>query len=477
MGAATAAEGAAMPETSAPNPARAVGERCHDPYLRCALYGAAQVALGIRGCCVLSHSPQGCYQLVDAAFGWQNADYEETLTLCTKLCEDEIVHGGEETLARTIREARDESASVMFVLTACGPEIVGDDVVAVCAELSGEVGFEVVPILSAGFRGDQNHGADIALEAILKHLVHPGAEPDGEGSEGEGSEGNGDGKDARSVCLIAPHANQNPTWMGDLAWVERVLERLGARVAAVLAHETRLEDLQAIPKAAASVVLSHDAGQAAAESLAERFGVEQWCRGIPLPIGFTNIRRWLVELGRRLGAEDAARELVAEGEAMVVDRLRRKGLEQSAMHRAPAAIVADATVGVPLVRFIAEDLEMIPELVCLRSGSADARDLLAAELSDLGLAPRVVHQSDVYQAKMALAEVRPEMVFGSNVERHAAENLDIPFVFRVVNPISRFRLADREYFGYEGMLNLIETIQNDWLDRYRSQTRRYRARW
>ena len=37
-----------------------------------------------------------------AAFGWQDADYTETLTLCTKLCEDEIVHGGEELLARTI---------------------------------------------------------------------------------------------------------------------------------------------------------------------------------------------------------------------------------------------------------------------------------------------------------------------------------------------------------------------------------------
>ena len=76
--------------------------RCHDPYLRCALYGAAQTALGVKGGCVLSHSPQGCFQLVDAAFSWQDADYTETLTLCTKLCEDEIVHGGEELLARAI---------------------------------------------------------------------------------------------------------------------------------------------------------------------------------------------------------------------------------------------------------------------------------------------------------------------------------------------------------------------------------------
>ena len=38
-------------------------------------------------------------------------------------------------------------------------------------------------------------------------------------------------------------------------------------------------------------------------------------------------------------------------------------------------------------------------------------------------------------------------------------------------------MIDRAYFGYTGMLNLIETMQNDWLDRYRSKERRYKARW
>ena len=34
-------------------------------------------------------------------------------------------------------------------------------------------------------------------------------------------------------------------------------------------------------------------------------------------------------------------------------------------------------------------------------------------------------------------------------------------------------LAER----WEAALNLIEEIQNDWLDRYRSRQRRYEARW
>jgi nitrogenase molybdenum-iron protein alpha/beta subunit len=194
-------------------------------------------------------------------------------------------------------------------------------------------------------------------------------------------------------------------------------------------------------------------------------------------VGFTNTRNWLVELGKRLGAGKEAQQIIAQGETMVVEQCRRKGLEQFAMHRATAAIVADATVGIPLLRFITEDLEMIPSLVCLRSGQAGTQEMLEHELAELGLNAQVVYNTDVYQSKMMLAQVRPEMVLGSNIERHAVRELDIPFVFRLANPISRFRMTNRAYWGYVGMLNLVECIQNDWWDRYRSKRRRYKARW
>jgi nitrogenase molybdenum-iron protein alpha/beta subunit len=333
-----------------------------------------------------------------------------------------------------------------------------------------------VPIPCAGFRGDQNYGADIALDAILRHgLSREDGAAQTPSLAGEFDISSADLR--HPVCLIAPHANANPTWMGDLAWVKEVLARMGATVIATVAHDTTLDELERIRLAEACVVLSHDAGQKAANLLTETYGIEQWCRGLPLPIGFTNTRAWLMELGCRLGAEREARALIADAETMVVRVCRRKGLEQSAMHRAPAAVVADATVGVPLLRFITEDLEMIPQLVCLRSGQEGTQEMLEKELEELCLSPRVIYNVDVYQAKMALAEVMPEMVLGSAVEQHAVAELGIPYVSRLVNPVRRFRLSDRAYWGYAGMLNLIEFIQNDWWDRYRSKSRRYKARW
>ncbi|MGA3360072.1 MAG: nitrogenase component 1 [Halobacteriota archaeon] len=434
-------------------------DACLDPYVRCALSGAAQTALGVSDSAVLAHAPQGCNYLVDGAFSWQDCDYAQTTTLCTKLCEDEIVHGGEELLARTILEAKELDISALFVLSACGPEIVGDDIVAVCEDMQPKVDFKIIPIECAGFRGSQYDGIDLALDAMLRTLAETRPTI------------------PNSVCLVAPHANANPTWMADLAWVKDVLSRLGVQVVATLTHATPLSDLADVAAAEGVLQLSHDAGYRAVAYLADTFGVEPLCAELPLPIGMTNARRWLTSLGERFDAEPIAENMIADGERMVTETCRRRWPMARFFYRTPAAIVADATIGIPLVRFATEEMELTPALVALRSANLDAERLLERELNELGLAPQVVCGTDVYTTRRSLEAVRPRVVFGSTIERHASEGLDVPYIFEVVRPVRQFRLLNREYFGYRGILNLLECIQNEWSDRWRSTQRRYAARW
>ncbi len=394
------------------------------------------------------------------AFAWQACDYMETMTLCTKLCVDEIVHGGEDLLARTIREARELPISALFVLSACGPEIVGDDIVAVCEEMQPEVEFKLIPVQSPGFKGSQYDGIDIALDTILKRIVDDGHE-----------------KVPNSVCLIAPHANANPTWMADLAWAKQALSSMGVTVTATLTHRTPLSEIERLSSAEASIVLSHDAGQKAADYLATVYGIEQVCKGVSLPIGMTNTQRWLTAIGERFDAQKAAEKLVADGERMVTGTCRRKWPMARFFYRTPAAIVADATVGIPMVRFVTEEMEMTPELIALYSSGSDVKGLLEGELKSLGLSPKVVCGTDVYKTRNGLAEAKPKVIFGSTVERHASEGLEAPYVVEVVRPMRQFRLIDRAYFGYTGLLNLFECVQNEWTLRWRSKEKRYKARW
>jgi len=348
----------------------------------------------------------------------------------------------------------------MFVLSACGPEIVGDNISAVCENVNDKVHFRLLPIECAGFRGTQYDGIDIALDSILKNLALDKSK-----------------KRTNSVCIIAPHANANPTWMADLTWVKNVLLEIGVDMITTLTHRTSLNEIANISAAEKSIVLSHDAGQKAATYLAKEFDVEQICHNVPLPIGLTNTRRWLTELGKTFNARHVVENLITKGENMVVDQCRRKWIELYSISRLSTAIIADATVGIPLVRFITEDLELIPELVYLRSSKNAAGAIIENELQQLDLKPKIVYHTDVYQTRKSLVEIEPNIVIGSNIEKHAIEGLNTHYIFQLISPIQRFRMINREYFGYTGILNLLELIQNEVWDKYRSKVTRYKARW
>ncbi|MDD1662465.1 MAG: hypothetical protein LUQ60_01800, partial [Methanomicrobiales archaeon] len=156
---------------------------------------------------------------------------------------------------------------------------------------------------------------------------------------------------------------------------------------------------------------------------------------------------------------------------------RRKWPMARFFFRTPAAIVADATVGIPLLRFVTEDMEMTPEFIALYTSQRPVRDLLERELADLGLHPKLVYGTDVYKTRKGIGAVRPRVVFGSTIERHAGEGLGVAYVVELVRMMRQFRFINREYFGYTGILNLFEAVQNEWTIRWRSKEKRYEARW
>jgi nitrogenase molybdenum-iron protein alpha/beta subunit len=452
--------GGSSPRHAKPEPQSAQEHGGLDPYLRCAFAGAGKTLAGILDTCLVLHSPQGCHALIGDALASQRVDFSAAQVVSSKLCETEIVYGGEERLKETIREALSYGAPYLFVMSACGPEVVGDNIVAVCEAMTRECEIPVVPIECAGFRGNECQGIDIGLEKLLDFAV-PEAVP----------------KVPRSVTLIAPHASANPAWPADLAWVRRLLDEMGVTVVSVLTHKQDVPGIARTPAAETSLLLSHDAGARTSDRLAERFGVEPICRELPLPVGLTNTKRWVEALGRRFGAEPVAERIVEEGHQDVIRAIRLRGPNIEFYHRVEAAIAADATLGIPFLRFIAEDLEGVPSSLLLRSCSEAARGVLASELQELGLSPDIVIGADTYGVKQGLRRARPECVFGSLIEWHFGKELGIPYCFRVISPTGRFHMTDRPYFGYGGLINILEILQNEHQDRWLSRTRRYEARW
>ncbi len=55
-----------------------------------------------------------------------------------------------------------------------------------------------------------------------------------------------------------------------------------------------------------------------------------------------------------------------------------------------------------------------------------------------------------------------DAVIGSSWEKYMAEELGMKIAFDLFAPTNRDIYLDKAYMGYEGMLNMLEIIGNDW---------------
>jgi nitrogenase molybdenum-iron protein beta chain len=411
------------------------------------------VAAGIGDVGIVIHSPQGCAATVAAAFDAHEIDFTKRKVGRTRLFETDVVMGAAEKLAGLIKEVDGTfGTQVLFVIGTCAADIIGEDIEGLCRQLQPDVRARLIPVMAGGFRGDSYDGIDLGLKTLLPFIATDRP------------------KTERSVNLIAPQANLNPTWRADLEWVKTILQSFNIKVQTVLSQLASWEELEEAGRAAASILLSHDAGDSFGRKLQEIYGIPLILADIPLPVGLKNTARWLRALGAYFDAEEQAEFLIGEGEAKVADTLRRRALMIIPRYRnCRIAVSADATIGIGLARMLFEELEMVPELFLFRSKQVNARRILEREFQELGIRPKLAWGVDGYQIKAGLRQVEVDALLGSAWEKYLAEELGIKLSFDVLAPTNQDIYIDRAYFGYDGMLNILEIIGNDWERAFRSK--------
>jgi nitrogenase molybdenum-iron protein alpha/beta subunit len=133
----------------------------------CTLTGALSVTTQVRDAASIVHGPKGCahhnFSLLHATL----LDNEQAVLpdlVSSALEESDIVFGGEDALARTIRSVCSRDISAVFVLSTCISATIGDDVEAVCGR-----GWPVpvIPVPTSGFFGGTfQDGVNNALIAL-----------------------------------------------------------------------------------------------------------------------------------------------------------------------------------------------------------------------------------------------------------------------------------------------------------------------
>jgi nitrogenase molybdenum-iron protein alpha/beta subunit len=248
----------------------------------CTLTGALSVTTQVRDAVSVIHGPPGCAQHNLSLFHATCLE-NDTVALprlaSTDLDESGVIFGGEGALAEAIRDAAALDPPVVFVLTTCVVETIGDDTGAVC---SRDWDVPVVHIPTAGFLGGVfRDGFHRALQAVAGCAGEPGNEPGGVVLVGE----------KNLEYEVDVHGEE----------VRRLLSLLGAPVDLRLVRDLDWSTLARLGTSRLNVLREPDLAPLG-DRLSERFGTPY----LPAyPVGLAGTLLFLARAGRILGADAA----------------------------------------------------------------------------------------------------------------------------------------------------------------------------
>jgi light-independent protochlorophyllide reductase subunit B len=283
-----------------------------------------------------------------------------------------------------------------------------------------------------------------------------------------------------SVNIIGP-ASLGFHVRTDLISLRRMLQTLGVEVNVVAPLGASLGDLARLPAAWVNVAPYRELGLEAARFLEAQFGTPAL---LEAPIGVQPTLRWLRELVETLN--DVGARANASAPPLKLPPLTAFSLDgMSAPSGVPwfartadmesfssknAFVFGDATHTVGTVKFLRDELGMniAGAGTYLTHEAAWVREQLDGYLlrKDEGRGTRDAGRSDgllvtdVFQdVARRIAELGPDLVGGTQMERHACRKLDIPcMVIAPPTHIENHLLGYRPILGFDGADHLADTV-------------------
>jgi light-independent protochlorophyllide reductase subunit B len=219
-----------------------------------------------------------------------------------------------------------------------------------------------------------------------------------------------------------------PTLLGfrcrdDVREITRLLAERGIDVAVTAPLGARPADLIRIPTADANVCLYPEVAASVCSWLERSFGMATIKT---VPIGIAATEAFLTELAQVLGLEDGggSGDGPAAGLGERASRLPwySRSVDSTYLTGKRVFIFGDATHAVAAARIASKELGF--EVVGLGSYSREQAREVRAAAKELGLEALIT--DDYLAVEQAMAEAAPELVLGTQMERHSAKRLGIP---------------------------------------------------
>jgi nitrogenase molybdenum-iron protein beta chain len=375
------------------------------------------------------------------------------MTGTTALAERDVVFGGEEKLQDALIKSMEVYDPKMIgIIGSTASRLIGDDVKGIITLVQRESGIDI-PIFSvdtSSVEGDHVTGYNMVLDALVETVMK---KPE---------------KKLENTVNVFGIQEDAPNGRADFLEISHLLHELGINVHVPFLCENTTQQISEAPQASLNVVLADNLGLPAARLMEKKFDVPYIT--LDYPIGLTNTANLLKEVATFFNIRKETVDDLIEEEMELVYRVLAAGnffLED--IPGVKAAIISDSMIALAFTRFLKEDLDIEPALVCMITHGDDSISKLEALEKELGFETTMLARPNYIHIRKTLEDLKPNLVLGGCFEKFTMEQVGLLEHGGTFMSIPTFPSAwgvhvfPRPFVGYKGFVNFLETLFNELL--------------
>ena len=382
--------------------------------------GALRIADSMEGVHYVLHAPQGD-TYADLLFTMIERQQRRPPVSYTTFQARDLGGDTAELVKRTIAEAVERfRPEALLVGESCTAELIQDQPGALAAGMDLG-GIPMVNLELPAYSKKENWGAAETFYQLVRTLLKPQLPPPGT-PKADPSRWRAEGRRPRVNLLGASRLGFR--CRDDVREITGLLASHGVDVAVVAPLGARPADLMGIPTADANVCLYPEVAGPLCSWLERSFGMAT-VKTVPIGVGATVT--FLQELHRTLGLELPAGLIPGDDGRCDSERQSQlpwysRSVDSTYLTGKRVFIFGDASHAIAAARIASRELGF--QVVGLGTYSRELAREVRAAAAELGLEALI---SDDYLAvEAAMAEAAPELVLGTQMERHSAKRLGVP---------------------------------------------------
>ena len=405
--------------------------------------GAMRIAASMKGVHYVLHAPQGD-TYADLLFTMIERRGERPPVTYTTFQARDLGGDTAELVKRHVREAAERfQPDALLVGESCTAELIQDQPGALAQGMG--LSMPVVNLELPAYSKKENWGASETFYQLVRNLLKPQLP---ERPEHSSTTWQGEGRRPR-VNLIGPSL-LGFRCRDDVLEVQKLLTMHGIDVAVVAPLGAGVDDILRLPTSDLNVCLYPEVGESTCSWLERNFGMP-FTRTVPIGVGATH--DFLVEVHGLLGLEPPSPD---EGYRRSRLPWYSESVDSTYLTGKRVFIFGDGTHALAAARICKEELGV--EVDGIGTYSREMARPVRAAAKALGLEALI---SDDYLAvEAAMAEAAPELVLGTQMERHSAKRLGLPCaVISTPMHVQDVPARTSPHMGWEGA----NVIFDDWV--------------